>query len=501
MKTRTAGVAAIIALALSTMPMSAMATPLTSPSPEVDSYVSSLKYDPVKVLTRVGDQITTPPPTTSELAAGRYTVVSREKKQFSAGTGDLSAATAGAEAVYPGALVRVDADLTQGRPTVLSAPRGAVTVSLDLPGMAGAQNAAAVSPATKSATRGAVSMLLERWNADIAPKYPNITARYTHDLTDAYSKTQIEAKLGLGIEAVADKLGIDFNAVHKGEKQTTVASFKQIYYTAAVDEPTTPSAFLAAGTPADELRRQGVSDAAPPGYVSSVSYGRQIFVKMESESKSTNVKAAFKAVYQGQAIQPGTEFDEIVKSSTFKAAVIGGSAPGQIKILTGKLGELNKVIEAESNYNRKNPGAPISYTVRFLKDNQQAVVSTTGDYIETNVTSHSSGKVTLSHTGGYVAKFALSWDEASYAADGKRVLTRKEWSGNNGHLTAGFSTTVPLPANATNVSVWAAEQTGLAWEGWRTVVDERNLPLVPERKISIWGTTLHPKMSNEVVLS
>lgn len=501
MKTRSAGVAAVVALALSTMPLSAMAAPSPTPSPEVDAYVASLNYDATKVLARVGDQITTPPPTTGELAEGRYTVVSREKKQFSAGTGDLSAATAGAEAVYPGALVRVDSSLTEGRPTVLSAPRGKVTVSLDLPGMAGAQNAAVVSPATKSATRGAVSTLLERWNAEIAPKYPNVTARYTHDLTEAYSKTQIEAKLGLSLEAVADKLGIDFNAVHKGEKQTTVASFKQIYYTASVDDPTTPSAFLAAGASVDELRRQGASNETPPGYVSSVSYGRQIFVKMESESKSTNVKAAFKAVYQGQKIEPGTEVDQIVKSSTFKAAVIGGSAPGQIKVLTGKLGELNKVIEAESNYNRKNPGAPISYTVRFLKDNQQAVVSTTGDYIETNVTTHSSGKVTLAHTGGYVAKFALGWDEVSYSPEGKRVLTRKEWSGNNSHLTSGFSTTVPLPANATNVSVLASEQTGLAWEGWRTVVDERNLPLVPERKVSIWGTTLFPKGSNEVVLS
>ena len=490
------GLGAAITLVAALAPLTAAAAP--SPSPDIDQFVSALSYDPTRVLVRDGEKVTNPTPTTGELAGGRYTVVTREKRSISADTVDLPAATAAADAVYPGALVRVDGDLADGRPTVLPVARGAVTLSVDLPGLTGKDNALAVSPATKSATRGAVSTLLERWNATVAPSYPNVPANYTHSLADAYGRTQLEAKLGLGFEAVADKLDIDFKAIHKGERQTTIASFRQVFYTASVDEPTTPSSFVAPGATAADLRRLGVSAATPPGYVSSVSYGRQIFVKMETSSTSTNVKAAFKAVYQGEKIEPGTEFDHIVKSSTYKAVVLGGSAPGHIKVLTGNLADMTKAIEAESTYSRTNPGSPISYTVRFLKDNKEAVVSSIGEYVETTVSSYTEGRLRLNHTGGYVARFAVSWDEASYNADGTRVLTRKQWDGNHRHLTSGYATTIPLPANATNVSVWAAEQTGLAWEGWRTIVDERNLALVPDRVVSIWGTTLSPRSSNDV---
>lgn len=487
--------AAVVALVATGAPMATAAA--ANPAADVDAYVHGLQYDPAKVLTHVGDEITSTPPTTSKLDGGRFTVIHREKKSLQGGTADLAAINAAGDAVFPGALVRVDSGLAEGNPTLLSVPRGEATVSVDLPGMAGNSNAIKVPEATKSATRGAVASLLERWNADIAPKYPNIAANYTHDFAEAYSKTQVQAKLGLGT-ALTDNLGLDFQAIHAGEKQSAVASFRQVFYTASVNEPTTPAAFLAPGVQAAALTNQGVSETAPPGYVSSVSYGRQIYVKMESNSTSTNVKAAFKAVYEGVKIQPGTEIDQIIKSATFKAVVLGGSAPGQVKVLTGTLADMRAAIEKESNYSRTNPGAPISYTVRFLKDNQQAKVSTVGDYIETTVTSYSAGKLNLHHTGGYVARFDVSWDELSYDANGKQVAKRVNWSENNRNLTAGYSAAIPLPANATNISVKVAEQTGLAWEGWRTIVDEPNLPMVHDRSIWVRGTTLDPVVSNEV---
>lgn len=467
----------------------------------IDEFVRGLDYDPTKVLTRVGDEITSVPPTTGKLDGGRFTVVERHKRDLKSGTADLAAVNAAADAVFPGALVRVDSTLVEGRPTVLSAPRGPATISVDLPGMVGASNAITVPQATKAVARGAVSSLLERWNADIAPKYPNIAANYSHDLADAYSSLQLQSKLGFGVEAVADKLDIDFEAISSGKKQATVASFRQIFYTASVDEPTAPSDFFAKGTGVSALTGQGVSAAAPPGYVSSVSYGRQIFVKMETTSTSTKVKAAFKAVYEGQKIEPGTEIDRIVKSSSFRGVVLGGSAPGHIKVLSGSLDTMRAAIEKESNYNRENPGSPISYTVRFLKDNRQAAASTVGQYVETTVTSYTEGRLVLNHTGAYVARFAISWDEVSYDERGARQVKRVDWSGNHRHFTSGYSVSIPLPANATNISVWAAEQTGLAWEGWRTVVDEKNLPQVNKRTISIWGSTLAPQSSNVVTES
>lgn len=126
----------------------------------IDEFVRGLDYDPTKVLTRVGDEITSVPPTTGKLDGGRFTVVERHKRDLKSGTADLAAVNAAADAVFPGALVRVDSTLVEGRPTVLSAPRGPATISVDLPGMAGASNAITVPQATKAVARGAVSSLL-----------------------------------------------------------------------------------------------------------------------------------------------------------------------------------------------------------------------------------------------------------------------------------------------------------------------------------------------------
>lgn len=67
------------------------------------------------------------------------------------------------------------------------------------------------------------------------------------------------------------------------KSSTTVALFRQVYYTVTMDIPRTPaSVFGAAVTLADV---KGLADANnPTTYVKSVDYGRLIFVKMETNS-------------------------------------------------------------------------------------------------------------------------------------------------------------------------------------------------------------------------
>lgn len=63
--------------------------------------------------------------------------------------------------------------------------------------------------------------------------------------------------------------------------------------------------------------------------------------------------------------------------------------------------------------------------------------------------------------------------------------------------TAHYSTIINLKPNTKHIKVLARECTGLAWEWWRTVVDEVNMPLSDNIKISIWGTTLYPAIKVE----
>ena len=98
----------------------------------------------------------------------------------------------------------------------------------------------------------------------------------------------------------------------------------------------------------------------------------------------------------------------------------------------------------------------------------------------------------------YVVQYDINWDEVSYDKDGNEIVEHKAWSDNYKDKTAHYNTEIYLKGNTRNININVRECTGLAWEWWRTIVDERNLPLVKERKISVGGTTLYPKKSVEI---
>lgn len=236
----------------------------------------------------------------------------------------------------------------------------------------------------------------------------------------------------------------------------------------------------------------------PPAYISSVAYGRQVYLKLSTNSHSTKVKAAFDAAVSGKSVSGDVELTNIIKNSSFKAVIYGGSAKDEVQIIDGNLGDLRDILKKGATFNRETPGVPIAYTTNFLKDNELAVIKNNSEYIETTSKAYTDGKINIDHSGGYVAQFNISWDEINYDPEGNEIVQHKNWSENNKSKLAHFTSSIYLPGNARNINVYAKECTGLAWEWWRTVIDDRNLPLVKNRNISIWGTTLYPKYSNSV---
>lgn len=57
------------------------------------------------------------------------------------------------------------------------------------------------------------------------------------------------------------------------------------------------------------------------------------------------------------------------------------------------------------------------------------------DYVETSVTSYNSSSLTLDHSGAYVAKYFVTWDEVKYE-NGKEIVEQKQWDGNGKARTA-----------------------------------------------------------------
>ena len=461
---------------------------------ELNHYLFDLNYDKTDILTRRGEAIENYTNTSTKQQGNEFVVVEKVKKSLSNGSSDVAINSKGD--IYLGALFKVNQDLLENKPQQISLDRSKGRISVDLPGMVGGDSYVDANP-TVSGMQEGVNTLLNRWHEKYAAKNP-APARMQYESTSAYSMNQLKAKFGSDFEKVGVNLKIDFEAVNKGEKQVEVVDFKQIYYTANFDAPKNPSDVFAPGVTVDQLKARGIDDKTPPVYVSSVSYGRQMYVKFETTSKSTELKAAINAVIKGVPIKAESEWARVLKNTTVTVSIVGGNADGAARVVTGTVEDLKKLIQEGATFSTQNPAVPISYKTAFLKDNQVATIQSNTDYIETKVTSYKNGYLNLHHKGAYIARYYVYWDEVTYDKDGVESIRSRQWEDNGKNRTAGFQTELQFRGNVRNIRVKIQEKTGLVWEPWRTVYNRSDLPLVQKRTIINSGTTIRPKYDEKV---
>ena len=461
---------------------------------ELNNYLFGLNYDKTNILTRRGEAIENYTNTSTKQQGNEFVVVEKVKKNLSNGSADV--AINGNGDIFLGALFKANQDLLENKPQQISLDRSKGSISVDLPGMVGGDSYVDANP-TASGMQEGVNTLLNRWHEKYAAKNP-APARMQYESTSAYSMNQLKAKFGSDFEKVGVNLKIDFEAVNKGEKQVEVVDFKQIYYTANFDAPKNPSDVFAPGVTVDQLKARGIDGKTPPVYVSSVSYGRQMYVKFETTSKSTELKAAINAVIKGVPIKPDSEWARVLKNTTVTVSIVGGNADGAARVVTGTVEDLKKLIQEGATFSTQNPAVPISYKTAFLKDNQVATIQSNTDYIETKVTSYKNGYLKLHHKGAYIARYYVYWDEVTYDKDGVESIRSRQWEDNGKNRTAGFQTELQFKGNVRNIRVKIQEKTGLVWEPWRTVYNRTDLPLVQKRTIVNSGTTIRPKYDEKV---
>lgn len=461
---------------------------------ELNHYLFDLNYDKTDILTRRGEAIENYTNTSTKQQGNEFVVVEKVKKSLSNGSSDVAINSNGD--IYLGALFKVNQDLLENKPQQISLERSKGRISVDLPGMVGGDSYVDANP-TVSGMQEGVNTLLNRWHEKYAAK--NATpARMQYESTSAYSMNQLKAKFGSDFEKVGANLKFDFEAVNKGEKQIEVVDFKQIYYTANFDAPKNPSDVFAPGVTVDQLKARGIDEKTPPVYVSSVSYGRQMYVKFETTSKSTELKAAIDAVIKGVPIKAESEWARVLKDTKVTVSIVGGNADRAGRVVTGTVEDLKSLIQEGATFSTQNPAVPISYKTAFLKDNQVATIQSNTDYIETKVTSYKNGFLNLHHKGAYIARYYVYWDEVTYDKDGIESIRSRQWEDNGKSRTAGFQTEIQFRGNVRNIRVKIQEKTGLVWEPWRTVYNRTDLPLVQKRTIINSGTTIRPKYEEKV---
>ncbi|WP_310940124.1 thiol-activated cytolysin family protein [Clostridium sp. SHJSY1] len=462
-------------------------------SKDIDNNIYRLSYDSNKILSFNGETVESFVPSEGYQDNNKYIEIKRSKKSISDISSDISVIDSTNNRTYPGAIQLANRNLIENKPDIIACERKPITLSVDLPGMSDDSRTIVNSP-TYSSVNSSLNSILDTWNTKYSSRY-SIPTRMSYTDTMVYSKSQLAAKFGGNFKILENGLNIDFDSIYKGEKKAMIVAYKQIFYTASIDSPQRPSDLFGDNVTYNDLTVRGVNNDNPPAYVSSVSYGRTIYVKLESTSKSANVKAAFNALIENQGVSTNAEYQDIINQSSFTAVVLGGGAQEHNKIISKNFDDIRNVIKNNSVYSSQNPGYPISYTTAFLKDNKIACTNNKTEYIETTTTEHNDGKIILDHSGAYVAKFIVTWDEVNYDKNGNEIVEHKAWEDNNKGKTAHFNTRIYLKGNSRNISVKVGECTGLAWEWWRTIIDEKNVPLTKEIIFSIKGTTLYPQTS------
>ena len=459
----------------------------------INERMFTLNYEPKTVMTFNGTKIAyIDLPTEDRFEGSTYLVITREKCSYD-GDFDIAVPSAYDDITYPGALLVASNDLLDGKPQELVSEKAPIRITVNLPG---SKDISFTTEPTYANVQAGINDTLEKWFDSHGGEW-TLPANFQYRNSLIYDENELALKFGCDVTYLKQKLGVDFSRKHMERKSVYLVQFKQIFYTVSAERPAKPADVFSESTTWEGLNRAGVSDAHPPLFVKNVHYGRQIFLKFESTLTTTELETIVKANVSANGVETeshgSAEYKSKLNQINVSLVALGGSEEVYKDLSLNSVEDaqkINKIIFENAKLSRTNPAAPLNYYTVYLKDGVSARVQGKTEYVAEKTESFTGGEIKLEHTGGYVARFTVSWDEIGYD-NGAKITRRVTWNGSGKDRTAPFSTSIPLRGNARRINIKAEGCTGLAWEWWRTSGDKLDLPLVPERKVSIGGTTLH----------
>lgn len=464
---------------------------------EITEKIEQLSYEPENILVFQGNKVENFPPASGQEQDGAYIVVEREKRTLSQDY-DVFEASGNFDKTYPGALVLANGKLVDGNPVPLLAKRSPATLSVNLPNM---KKPIEVAEPNYANVGAAVDDALNKWGDSGALQN---AAQLQIKKCIVNDEKSLSLALGCDVNYLKNKLNINFDLIEKGEMSSYLIQYQQVYYSVNAIQPDEPGNVFDDSVTWDSLQKKGVDNNNPPAMITTVQYGRVIYALFKSTMSSTDLALKVNGSIEKDGIS--VDIDGSVKNYdknsdiTCEIVILGGNAKNLELDVTGEnFGEkINKIITDGLAFSEENPAYPVSYTASFLKNGECAKVNGTTEYVVTTSTKYDSGTLDLEHTGAYIARFTISWDEITgFDEKGNPQYRNVKWSGNGKNVTAKYTTQIALGGNTRNICAKAEGKTGLVWEPWRTSLDRKNMSMVPKRKIKIWGTTLNQKSSCE----
>jgi thiol-activated cytolysin len=352
--------------------------------------------------------------------------------------------------IWPGALVKVNEGLLNGMPEPVTLKSAPTTLRIDLPGM-GAKGTIIVNEPSNSNTQTEIDKALDWWNNNqYVEGYVN-ASNSSYRAATSFSSQQLALDLGLNVKWASGSVSAQFSYTSSSTSKVAMMTFKQVFYTVTFDTPSQPGAVFDPSVNTGQIKSE-FSNAEPPGYVHSVSYGRIIMFRMvTTESATTSeVEGAMKYSTGVTTVSASLEakYKSILQNSSIEVVTIGGNADTASQAVTAQnFGDLESILTGKNAvYSKSNPGVPIAYTVKFLMDNKVAKMGYTTDYTAKECSTSKMGRIKVYGPGWYIAKFSVSYNNW----EGTPV----SWS--SGNITAGTSKMYVIPGGSTNIVVQAS---------------------------------------------
>ena len=316
----------------------------------------------------------------------KYLLCQSDKYGAKASAIDIVALDPNVGVLYPGALVHgIDANTGTLTPVLL--PRSGGKVALDdKVFMTGAT-------ATKSAVidEFAPDKVSDTISSILQSNQVNTASAASLVIEEAKSFEQAMLKIGVDVNKAKFSIKGDFQSESWSNKTNLVVKFTQVYYTAYPVLPYSAQVWAPDVTADDVSQVTAAND--PILYVSGVSYGRTLIMRVQSDASYSDVKAALNVAYQGTvnaSVQLSAEQKTLLSNSKLEVYTLGGSSESGVKVLAGPT-ELQSYLASGATWSPSSPGVPISYTLRALRSGKAFAAKYTSDF---TIPSCSAGKQT-----------------------------------------------------------------------------------------------------------
>lgn len=292
------------------------------------------------------------------------------------------------ESLYPGALVQ-GSGLPNGMLIPVTTERTPVVVTISDFYQKGnlSMSRRVKNPSKATVTDAIQSILKQEVNSEL-PAAISFSSQQIYNMDQAFLKLNASYKWAVG------SIGAGFSTTKDESFHKYLVEFIEKYFTISVAPPSSPTAFISHAADYKSLKPYLLADSTkgpnPLCYVSSVTYGRMLWLLIESSESSSDIEAALQASFGSLAtsgkFDMSAKTKQILEQSSVQSLIIGGSKKDALNYLSGdKISGLSDFLKSGNLLIFSDPPRPISYQVSYLSDNSPARISSTTDYkITTN---------------------------------------------------------------------------------------------------------------------